>query len=101
MHFPQSDGPLQTLSAKTHAFTNFELAAFHDLVSLSGSLILGFAAALDYAPTGEIWRKSRLDELWQEEQWGPDEEAQAASDVKKAAFSHAKRFFDAAQTTLR
>lgn len=95
MHAAQSQAPLQILSAKTHAFNAFQLAAFHDLVSLSGSLILGFAAAYGYETVENIWAKSCLDELWQEEKWGPDEEAQIASGVKKAAFLHAKRFFDA------
>ena len=98
MHVAQAEEPLKNLSDRTHAFSNFELAAFHDLVSLSGSLILGFAAAYDAVPVEEIWLKSRLDELWQEEQWGPDEEAQETSDVKKASFLHAKSFFDASQT---
>jgi chaperone required for assembly of F1-ATPase len=99
MHVPQAEKPLLNLSAKTHALTDFEMAAFHDLVSLSGSLILGFAAAKDYASAENLWLKSRLDELWQEEQWGPDEEAQQAAEVKKASFLHAKRFFDASQTS--
>jgi chaperone required for assembly of F1-ATPase len=97
MHVPQAELPLRTLSAKTHALSNFELAAFHDLVSLSGSLILGFAAAYGYAAVDELWTKSRLDELWQEELWGPDDEAQALANIKKEAFLHAKRFFDASQ----
>ncbi len=98
MHVAQSEEPLAILSQRTHALSNFELAAFHDLVSLSGSLILGFAAAYGAVPIEEIWLKSRLDELWQEEQWGPDEEAQKASDVKKASFLHAKDFFHASQS---
>lgn len=96
MHVPQAEISLLGLSVKTHALTDFELAAFHDLVSLSGSLILGFAATHGFAPIEELWLKSRLDEHWQEEQWGPDEEAQIASEVKKSSFLHAKRFFDAA-----
>ena len=97
MHILQDEKTLRLLNNRTHALTAYELAAFHDLVSLSGSLILGFATAYGYATVDELWKKSRLDELWQEEQWGPDEEAQALSDVKKAAFWHAKRFFDASQ----
>lgn len=97
MHVPQAGTPLDVLSEKTHALNAFELAAFHDLVSLSGSLILGFAAAYGYEAVEALWLKSRLDELWQEEQWGPDEEAQIAAGVKMGSFLHAKRFFDASQ----
>jgi chaperone required for assembly of F1-ATPase len=95
VHVPQDAAMLAVLRAKTHAMTAFELAAFHDLVSLSGSLILGFAGTTDKFPAAQLWDTSRLDDIWQEEQWGPDDEAQALSEVKKSAFLHAKRFFDA------
>ena len=95
MHVPQDAAALATLRAATQALGDFEMAAFHDLVSMSGSLILGFCATQPDADSDAIWEASRLDELWQEEQWGPDDEATALAEVKRAAFVHAKRFFDA------
>ncbi|WP_050605860.1 ATP12 family chaperone protein [Ruegeria sp. 6PALISEP08] len=94
LHQPQSGAALATLRARVRALDAFQLAAFHDLVSLSGSLILGFAAALDWRKPDEIWRISRLDESWQIEQWGHDDEAHEVAETKRAAFLHAKRFFD-------
>ena len=94
LHRPQNAVVLQKLTSHVHALDAFQLAAFHDLVSMSGSLILGFAAAKGWRDVGEIWTLSRLDELWQEEQWGPDDEAQAEAEVKRLAFLHAKRFYD-------
>ncbi len=94
VHQPQAADALQRLRGRVHEQSAFQLAAFHDLVSLSGSLILGFAAAQNWRKPDEIWRISRLDELWQIEQWGHDDEAQAAAEVKEAAFLHAKRFYD-------
>jgi len=82
------------LYRRTHALDPFQLAAFHDLVSLSGSLVLGFAAVLDARPIEELWDLSRLDEIWQEEQWGEDDDATALALIKRAAFLHAKRMFD-------
>ncbi|MEL6619577.1 MAG: ATP12 family protein [Pseudomonadota bacterium] len=96
MHESQDAAALQTLSDRTHALTDFELAGFHDLVSLTGSLILGFAAAKDMTSLPEIWAASRLDEIWQAEQWGVDEEAEATQKVKQKAFFHAKAVFDVA-----
>lgn len=93
MHEPQDPAALEVLRQQTHALGPFELAAFHDLVSLSGSLILGFAAARQLRSLDEIWTISRLDEIWQAEQWGRDEEAEAAAEVKRAAFLHAGRVF--------
>lgn len=96
VHQPQDGGALKRLSAEVHAMSPFQLAALHDLVSLSGSLVLGLAAAAGWREAEEIWQMSRLDELWQEEQWGRDEEAAAQAEHKRQAFLHAKRFFDMA-----
>lgn len=97
MHVPQDPAALDALTRRTHALNAFELAAFHDLVSLSGSLVLAFAATLDARPADQLWTISRLDELWQEEQWGEDEDATALALIKRDAFLHAKRMFDLAQ----
>jgi len=94
MHVPQDEDALAKLRARTHAHSPFELAAFHDLVSLSGSLVLGFAAAMKARSAEAIWDLSRLDENWQEEQWGEDEDATALALIKREAFIHAVRMFD-------
>ncbi len=96
MHRPQDPRALERLRALTHELDAFRLAAFHDLVGLSGSLVLGFAAARDWRSAEDIWMLSRLDEMWQEEQWGRDEDAHAQATRKRSEFLHAKRFFDAA-----
>lgn len=94
MHKPQDPSALSTLSAQVHAMDSFSLAAFHDLVSLSGSLVLGFAAKLGVRSADEIWDISRLDEIFQAEQWGKDDDAEAMAALKKDAFVHAKRVID-------
>ncbi|MEM9551292.1 MAG: ATP12 family protein [Pseudomonadota bacterium] len=93
MHKAQSPEVVAHLRRQVHDLTAFQLAAFHDLVSLSGSLVLGFAATRGWKPAAEIWEISRLDERWQEEQWGPDEEATARAAHKREAFLHADAFF--------
>ncbi|MDU9005902.1 ATP12 family chaperone protein [Sedimentitalea todarodis] len=101
IHQPQSEAALANLAAPVHRMTEFELAAFHDLVSLSGSLVLGFAAARNWRDADDIWHLSRLDEIWQEDQWGADEEAQQQVEIKRRAFLHAKRFMDLCQSTMQ
>ncbi|MCI2401099.1 ATP12 family protein [Aliiroseovarius subalbicans] len=93
MHAPQDSAALAPLSTRVHAFTPFQLAAFHDLVSISGSLILGFAVTEGHKSVSEAWDISRVDENWQEEQWGEDDEASALAAVKKQALEDAGRFF--------
>ena len=97
MHVAQEPQVLKALHRRVAEMSPFQLAAFHDLVGLSGSLILGFAAVADLHPIEEIWALSRVDETWQEEQWGKDEEAAEHAEIKRQAFFHAKRFFDLCQ----
>lgn len=94
VHKPQAPDALEKLRNAVHGLDAFQLAGFHDLVSLSGSLIIGFAVVRGWRDPDTLWKTSRLDELWQEEQWGQDEQAQAEVEVKRQAFLHAKRFFD-------
>ena len=93
MHAAQSDAALRALGARVHELGAFHLAAFHDLVGLTGSLVLGFAAASGWRDAEEIWALSRLDEDWQAEQWGGDEEAAELAALKRREFQHACRFF--------
>ncbi len=93
IHQGQNPVAIQKLSDRTHALDAFQLAAFHDLVSLSGSLILGFAATFNAREVDELWDISRLDEIWQAEQWGRDDDAEALAALKKASFGHAHRMF--------
>lgn len=97
MHVAQTDEALARLTREVHALSAFELAAFHDLVSLSGSLVIGLAATRDAWPIEELWAVSRLDEDWQAEQWGVDEEAAEVAAIKRESFLNAKRFYDASR----
>lgn len=99
IHAPQDPQALHALSEMTHRFDAYELAAFHDLVSLSGSLVLGFAATREDQDCVQLWRISRLDEIWQAEQWGQDDIAEQAAAVKEAAFMHARRVFELLRTS--
>ncbi|MGC1505460.1 MAG: ATP12 family protein [Sulfitobacter sp.] len=93
MHVPQDQAALAVLREKTHGLSSFELAAFHDLVSLSGSLVLGFAAARQARDAEALWELSRLDEVWQAEQWGADAQAEEMAAIKKESFLHASAMF--------
>jgi chaperone required for assembly of F1-ATPase len=89
----QEPEAIAELRRKVHQFDHFQLTGFHDLVSLSGSLVLGFAVALRAQTAEQVWDLSRIDEDWQAEQWGADDEAQAHAALKRAAFLDAARFF--------
>lgn len=83
---------LAALAREVARQSDFELAAFHDLVALSGSLVIAIAVIEGIRSPEEAWDLSRIDEAWQAEQWGEDDEAAGAARVKCAAFVHAARF---------
>lgn len=89
----QPPASLAALSARVAALDPFQLTALHDLVTLSGSLILGLAVAERHLDPETAWAMSRIDEEWQIEQWGRDEEADEAMEIKRAQFLQADRFW--------
>lgn len=97
MHSPQDPAVLKRLHGRVQAMDAFTLTAFHDLVSISGSLILGFATLHAHLPAEHLWALSRLDEAWQAEQWGEDEEAAEVAQAKRSDFLHANAFYNLAR----
>ncbi|MGB0798385.1 MAG: ATP12 family chaperone protein [Planktomarina sp.] len=93
MHADQPANSVAILRQLVIAQNPFELAALHDLVSMSGSLVMGLAAQQGAFDINDLWDWSRLDEEWQIEQWGRDDDADATAALKKSAFVHALRFF--------
>ncbi len=93
MFVPQESAAIEILRGQVHAMSNFQLAAFHDLVGMSGSLLLGFAAVHDLHPAETIWDLSRVDETWQIEKWGEDEDEKQLIDAKRRDFLHASKFY--------
>ncbi|MGR3467150.1 MAG: ATP12 family chaperone protein [Shimia sp.] len=92
MFAAQDSSALEKLRQPLEAADNFALTALHDLIMLSGSLVIGLRAteAPDPAP---LWAASRVDEDYQISQWGDDEEAAEAAAIKAEAFAHAHRFY--------
>lgn len=94
VHVAQPPGSIAALRARLFALTPFQLAAMHDLISISGSLILGFAVAGQRLTAAEAFSISRIDEQWQAEKWGEDEDAAALEALKRAALIEAARFWN-------
>ncbi len=93
MHVEQPANSVATLKTLVQDQSPFALTALHDLVSISGSLIIGLAAQKNAFDLTRLWAASRVDELWQIEQWGEDEEATEHAEKKESAFRHAYKFF--------
>ena len=84
---------LARLTARVAGLTVFELTGFHDLVALSGSLVLALAVTDGRLTAAQAWQLSRLDEHWQAELWGRDDDAEAAEAVRLTGFLQAERFY--------
>jgi chaperone required for assembly of F1-ATPase len=93
MHIEQPPASLARLSEIVHGWTAFQLAAAHDLIAISGSLVLALAVTLGRLSVSDAWSLSRIDETWTNEQWGVDDDAAYLESLKQAAFAHAARFY--------
>lgn len=93
MFIAQPPASLAALRAAVFAQTPFQLAALHDLIAISGSLVLGLAVAEGRLSAEEAFSLSRIDEQWQIDQWGEDEEAAALEARKRQALAEAARFY--------
>lgn len=96
MHVAQPPASLKALREPLEQATAFEVAALHDLIALSGSLVIGLKATVVDDPES-LWQASRVDEAYQIDQWGDDEEAAVASSKKRQAFYDAHRFYHLVQ----
>ncbi|WP_045391663.1 ATP12 family chaperone protein [Falsirhodobacter sp. alg1] len=89
----QPDASIARLRAHVSNLSSFELAALHDLVAISGSLILGLAVANQRLKGAEAFEISRIDEAFQAETWGVDEESSIVDARRRASFLSAEAFF--------
>lgn len=93
VHVAQPSDALARLTARVAGMTEFQLAGLHDLVAISGSLVLALAVTEGRLGDDEAWALSRIDESWQIEQWGADEEAAELEAFRRVAFGEASRFY--------
>ncbi|MCV2876928.1 ATPase [Rhodobacteraceae bacterium XHP0102] len=91
---PQPAESLAIVHRHISQFDVFALTALHDLIALSGSAVLGLAVIEGQLSPSEAWTLSRIDEDFQAELWGEDEEAMNVAQKKWDAFLHAARFHD-------
>ncbi len=86
---PQPPASLAALHGAVATHDALRLTALHDLVSLSGSLVIGLAVSRGRITADDGWDASRIDETWQAELWGADAEAEAAAALRRRDFLQA------------
>jgi len=98
VHVAQPQETLARLTEVVEALDPFTLAALFKLVAISGSLIIGLAAIEKAFPLARLWQAAELDELWQAEQWGDDDEALGRRVARNAEFMTAAHFAELVAT---
>jgi chaperone required for assembly of F1-ATPase len=91
IHRPQPPETLARLAGVVGALDDFTLAALNTLTSLAASLVLGLAALEPDADIPALWAAAHVEEDWQAELWGRDEEAMARQAQRGAIFAAAAR----------
>ncbi len=91
MHVRQPEEALQALWSAVASESDIGLAAMSELTALSGSLILALAVAERQLDADTAWSASRVDEVFQIEQWGLDAEAEVVAERKRQSFLTAAR----------
>ena len=94
LHRPQPPATLAVLKARLLALDPFTLAGVEAMTKLAASLVTALAA-LDAAHEDEplaLWRAVCLEEEWQAELWGRDEEAEERRARREADFLRACAF---------
>ncbi len=90
MPIAQDADALAKLRARIGALDPFRLTALHDLVTLPGSLVLGLAVLDGRLTAAEAHALARIDEEFQADQWGRDEEADLAGKNRLQAMENAE-----------
>jgi chaperone required for assembly of F1-ATPase len=83
---PQPESSLRKLADQLEPMDEFTLAAVHDLIAISGSLVLGLAVFQQEIAPEAAFELSRLDANFQARLWGSDELAEAATAAHRRDF---------------
>lgn len=91
-HFDQKPEAVAALSAAVSAYDAFGLSALHTAVAILGSLVLGLALAEGRLTAQTAFAASQLDEHYQAEKWGEDQEAAKRAAGLLAELTAVERF---------
>ena len=92
IHRPQPEAALAAFGVAVQALSDFELAAFHSIMTLTGSALIAMMLARKATVPEAAWITAHVDEDYQIEHWGQDAEAQARRAARYAEFMACCRF---------
>lgn len=94
MHMPQPPAVSSALARAVAALDPWQLAAAHQFVTLTGSLVIALALIEGQLDADTAFAAGELDALFQAEYWGEDAEAIEARESRKATLEGAARFLE-------
>ena len=94
LHRAQPAATLGRLRKAVAARDAFALAALSPLITITGSLILALALAEGAIDLDTAWTAATVDEGWQSEQWGEDEEAVQRLEARRREFEAGYRLLE-------
>jgi chaperone required for assembly of F1-ATPase len=98
IHKAQPEAAISAHAAALGELNHFELAAYHTLMTLTGSALVAMMLARGAFVPEQGWLAAHVDEDYQIEQWGQDAEAQARRAARYAEFMSACRFMALARS---
>ena len=96
MHVEQPVTSIDVYRSKLKEMNPYQLAGVHDLITISGSVIISMALISNHFSIDEAWTAASVDEIWQEKQWGSDMEAKEVRAKKRLDFEFAFNFWKSA-----
>lgn len=94
IHQPQPTATVAGLAEALASHNAWRLAALSPLITIAGSLVIALAMVERAFDAESLWQAVTLDERWQEEKWGVDDQALAARNRKMAEWHAAAQFLD-------
>ena len=94
IHVPQSPATVERLGQAVAELDSFRLAGLSPLITAGGSLVAALAVIEKAMSADEAWEAVSIDDRWQLEKWGGDDEAAAALDERKRDFLAGARFLE-------
>ena len=100
VHVKQPAEAIDALATKLQKLNDMELAGIASLTTACGSAILAFAIAEGRIDAKRAFECSQLDQTYQNERWGIDEEAKASQKVLENEIASAALFLSLLESSI-
>lgn len=88
----QDNDNLEKIRAMLEGLNSFKLTALHGLITVTGSVTIGYSLYCGRLTIEEAWNAGHLDENFQVSQWGSDEEAEERRQALKRELKNSHDF---------